>query len=212
MSDVAAIAQSVMEGKVNKIEELIQASLDSGASVNDVLFDGLVSGMTIIGDRFNKEEIYLPEVLFSARAMKAGMEFLEPLMVGAEVTSLGKVVVGTVKSDIHDIGKNFVGVMLKGSGFEVIDLGIDVAPEGFVAAVEEHQASLIAMSALLSTTVPFMKTTIEVLEEAGMKGKVKTMVGGALVTQSYADSIGADGYAPNAPLAAEKAKELLGLT
>jgi 5-methyltetrahydrofolate--homocysteine methyltransferase len=124
---------------------------------------------------------------------------------------MGKVIVGTVQSDIHDIGKNFVGIMLKGSGFEVIDLGINVAPEAFVAAIEEHDARLIGMSALLSTTVPFMKTTIEALAAAGMKGKVKTMVGGALVTQAYADSIGADGYAPNAPMAVGKAKELLGV-
>ena len=169
-----------------------------------------MAGMAVIAERFKKEEIYLPEVLFAARAMKAGMDVLEPLLAGAGVKPVAKMVLGTVKGDIHDIGKNLVGVMMRGAGFEVIDIGIDAPPDKFVAAVRQHRARLVGMSALTGMTMPAMKTTVEAFDAAGLRGQVKIMVGGAIVTQSYADSIGADGYAPDAALAVDKAKQLLG--
>ena len=167
--------------------------------------------MNVVGERFKNNEFYVPEVLIAARAMHAGMDILKPKLAESGVEPIGKVLLGTVKGDLHDIGKNLVAMMLEGAGFEVIDLGIDVPPEKFVQAVNEQGGDVIAMSALLTTTMTQMKTTLEALEEAGVKGKVKTLIGGAPVTQNYADEIGADGYARDAASAADKAKELLGI-
>jgi methylmalonyl-CoA mutase cobalamin-binding domain/chain len=167
--------------------------------------------MGVVGENFKNNVFYVPEVLIAARAMKSGMEILRPKLADAGVEPLGKVALGTVKGDLHDIGKNLVAMMLEGAGFEVIDLGIDVAPEKFIEAVNEQGAQVVAMSALLTTTMPSMKTTIDAMKEAGLEGKVKTLIGGAPVTQRYADEIGADGYARDAASGADKAKELLEL-
>jgi 5-methyltetrahydrofolate--homocysteine methyltransferase len=212
MDELKKIAENIIEGEVDQVKELIQAALDKGIEVEKILNEGLIAGMTVIGEQFKKEEIYLPEVLFAARAMKAGMEILEPLLVSAGAEPKGKIILGTVKGDVHDIGKNLVAIILKGTGFEVIDLGVDIPAEKFIDAAKESGARLIGMSALLGTTMQNMQTTIEALEAAGLKGQIKTMIGGAIVTQSYADKIGADGYAPDAGSAVDKAKELLGLS
>lgn len=212
MNELKEIGENLINGQAPKVRELTQAALDKGIEIERILKEGLIAGMTEVGERFKREEIYLPEVLFAARAMKAGMEVLEPLLLSAGAQPRGKIVLGTVKGDVHDIGKNLVGIMLKGAGFEVIDLGVDIAPERFIDAAREQGARLIGMSALLGTTIPVMKSTIEALEAAGLKGEMRTMIGGAIVTQSYADRIGADGYAPDAASAVDKAKELLGLS
>ncbi len=210
MDTLEAIRENLMKGQVPKVKELIQTALDEGAGVEKILTEGLIAPMSVIGEQFKKEEIYLPEVLFAARAMLAGMDILQPLMAGAGVEPIARVALGTVKGDIHNIGKNLVGIMLKGAGFEVTDLGIGVPPEKFVDAAQEG-ASLIGISALTSTTMLGMKPVIDALEAAGLKDKIKTMVGGAIVTQAYADQIGADGYASDAVSAVARAKGLLGL-
>lgn len=212
MNELKEIGENLINGQAPKVRELTQAALDKGIEIEKILNEGLIAGMMEVGERFKREEIYLPEVLFAARAMKAGMEVLEPLLLSAGAQPIGKIILGTVKGDVHDVGKNLVGIMLKGAGFEVIDLGVDIAPEKFIDAAKEQGARLIGMSALLGTTIPVMKSTIEALEAAGLKGQIRTMIGGAIVTQSYADKIGADGYAPDAASAVDKAKELLGLS
>ena len=212
MNELKEIGENLLNGQAPKVRELTQAALDKGIEIEKILNEGLIAGMMEVGERFKREEIYLPEVLFAARAMKAGMEVLEPLLLSAGAQPIGKIILGTVKGDVHDVGKNLVGIMLKGAGFEVIDLGVDIAPEKFIDAAKEQGARLIGMSALLGTTIPVMKSTIEALEAAGLKGQIRTMIGGAIVTQSYADKIGADGYAPDAASAVDKAQELLGLS
>lgn len=212
MNELKEIGENLINGQAPKVRELTQAALDKGIEIEKILNEGLIAGMMEVGERFKREEIYLPEVLFAARAMKAGMEVLEPLLLSAGAQPRGKIILGTVKGDVHDVGKNLVGIMLKGAGFEVIDLGVDIAPEKFIDAAKEQGARLIGMSALLGTTIPVMKSTIEALEAAGLKGQIRTMIGGAIVSQSYADKIGADGYAPDAASAVDKAKELLGLS
>ena len=203
--------QSLMEGQTQQLVESVQAALDEGVGAEDILNLGLISGMGELGQLFEKKEVYVPELLLAARAMMAAMKLLEPQLMKAEAKAVKvKVVIGTVQGDIHNIGKNLVGIMLKGAGFEVYDLGIDVPPQKFVDAAKEG-AQIVCMSSLLATSLPFMKTTIEALHEAGL-GEIKTMVGGATVTQAYAQRIGANGYASNAAAAANKAKELLNLT
>lgn len=211
MADLSALAENLINGKANEVKELTQKALDDGVPPGEILNEGLIKGMNVVGERFKNNEFYVPEVLIAARAMHAGMDILKPKLVESGVEPIGKVLLGTVKGDLHDIGKNLVAMMLEGAGFEVIDLGIDVPPEKFVQAVNEQGGDVIAMSALLTTTMTQMKTTLEALEEAGVKGKVKTLIGGAPVTQNYADEIGADGYARDAASAADKAKELLGI-
>jgi len=211
MSELQAIAANIIEGQADKVRELTEAALAKGIRVKEVLNEGLIAGMEVVGEKFKREEIYLPEVLFAARAMKAGMELLEPLLADAGVEPIGKIVLGTVQGDVHDIGKNLVAIMLQGAGFKVIDLGTNTPPQRFVDAVKEHRAPLAGMSALVGTTMPFMKTTIEAFQAAGLKDQVKTIIGGAIVTQDYADKIGADAYAPDAATAVDKAKGLLGL-
>ena len=209
MADLSALAENLINGKANEVKELTQKALDEGVSPGEVLNGGLIKGMNVVGERFKNNEFYVPEVLIAARAMHAGMDILKPKLAESGVKPVGRVLLGTVKGDLHDIGKNLVAMMLEGAGFEVVDLGIDVSPEKFVEAVKEG-GDVVAMSALLTTTMTAMKTTLEALEEAGVRDKIKALIGGAPVTQNYADEIGADGYARDAASAADKAKELMG--
>ena len=211
MADLKLIAENVIEGNVEKVKELTKNAIADGVDVATILDDGLIAGMGAIGEQFERREAYVPELLLSARAMRAGMELLEPLLVSSGVQPKGKVVLGTVKGDVHNIGKDLVGIMLKGAGFDIIDLGVDVPPEKFTDVVREGGAGIVGMSGLLTTTLSFMKTTIEALDTAGLMSRVKIMIGGVVVTQDYADRIGADAYAANAAEAVNKAKELLGL-
>lgn len=209
MADLHAVAEAVKTGRAKVVKTLVTDALAEGVSAEVLLNDGLVVGMTELGIMFKNNEVYVPEVLIAARAMKAGTEILKPLLAAANVKTLGSVAIGTVKGDLHDIGKNLVGMMLEGAGFTVIDLGIDVSPEKFMDAVINQGAQIIGMSALLTTTMPSIKDTIEALNASGMRDKVKVMIGGAPVTQSYADEVGADGYSADAASAAELAKELI---
>ena len=207
MADLKALADAVINGDQNKALEITKAAIEEGTAAKDVLDNGLIAGMDVVGDRFKKNEIYIPEVLISARAMKMAMEVLEPELVKAGVEPVGKLLIGTVQGDLHDIGKNLVAMMLKGAGFEVIDLGVDVEPEQFVEQVKAAKAQIIGISALLTTTMPGMEKTIKALKDAGIPAKV--MIGGAPVTKDYADRIGADGYAPDAASAVDLAKSLV---
>lgn len=211
MVNLKDIAENLIKGKAPIVKELTQKAVNEGIPVERILNDGLIGGMSVIGERFKKNEVYVPEVLIAARAMHAGMDILKPLLAKAGIEPIGTVVLGTVKGDLHDIGKNLVGMMLEGAGFKVVDIGIDAAAEKFVEAAKRENAKVIAMSALLTTTMPMMKDVIGAVDKAGLKGKVKTMVGGAPVTQSYADEIGADGFGNDAATAATKAKELMGI-
>ncbi|MBN2313223.1 MAG: corrinoid protein [Sedimentisphaerales bacterium] len=207
MADLKALAEAVIKGDQNTAVEITKAALAEGAPPKQVLDEGLIAGMDVIGARFKKNEVYIPEVLIAARAMKMAMQILEPELVKAGVEPVGKLLIGTVQGDLHDIGKNLVAMMLKGAGFEVIDLGVDVRPEKFVEQVKSSNAQLIGMSALLTTTMPGMEKTIKALKDAGVSAKV--MIGGAPVTQDFADKIGADGYAPDAASAVDIAKSLV---
>jgi len=209
MADLKELAEAVISGNAPRAKELTQQAIDDGTKVQEILDDGLIAGMSEVGDRFKKNIFYVPEVLIAARAMNQAMELLEPQLAEAGVEPIGTVVLGTVKGDLHDIGKNLVGMMLKGGGFKVVDLGVDVPPEKFVAAVQENKAKILGLSALLTTTMVGMKDVIEAVKSAGAADKVKTMIGGAPITQSFADEIGADGYAPDAASAVDKAKELI---
>ena len=192
-----------------RVKELTEQAVEDGG-LSEISLPG-TSGMAVIGERFKNNEVYVPEVLIAARAMKAGMAIIKPLLVEANVEPIGRVVIGTVKGDLHDIGKNLVGMMLEGAGFEVIDVGVDVAPEKFVSVAKEKNAKLIGLSALLTTTMPSMRDTLDKLESEGVRSDIKMMIGGAPVTQRYADEIGADGYAPDASSAVDLAKSLLGI-
>ncbi|HGJ64436.1 TPA: cobalamin-binding protein [bacterium] len=209
MADLSALAESIINGKAKDAKELVQKALDDKVPVSEILNNGLVKGMSVVGEKFKNNEFYVPEVLIAARAMHSGMELLKPLLASSGVEPIGKVAIGTVKGDLHDIGKNLVVMMLEGAGFEVMDLGIDVPPEKFVEAAKQG-AQVIAMSALLTTTMTAMKTTIDALKEAGVRDGVKTLIGGAPVTKNYADEIGADGYARDAASGADEAKKLIG--
>jgi 5-methyltetrahydrofolate--homocysteine methyltransferase len=209
MADLSALAESIINGKAKDAKELVQKALDAKVPVSEILNNGLIKGMSVVGEKFKNNEFYVPEVLIAARAMHGAMDIVKPLLASSGIEPIGVVAIGTVKGDLHDIGKNLVVMMLEGAGFEIMDLGIDVAPEKFVEAAKQG-AQVIAMSALLTTTMTAMKTTIDALKEAGVQDKVKTMIGGAPVTQNYADEIGADGYARDAASGADKAKELLG--
>jgi len=209
MADLQAMAEAVERGDQKAAVEATQAALDGGLAPEKILNEGLIAGMSSIGVRFKNNEVFIPEVLIAARAMGAAMEILEPKLVETGVQPKGKVVIGTVKQDLHDIGKNLVSMMLKGGGFQVTDLGVDVAPEKYVEAVKEKQPQILAMSALLTTTMPNMKAVIEAVKEAGLDG-VKVIVGGAPVTKEFADQIGADGYAADAGSAVDLATDLIG--
>jgi len=201
------ICQALMKGRAPEVKQLVQKALDEGVAPATVLNQGLLQGMGIIGEKFKKNEVYVPEVLIAARAMKSGMEVLKPRLVAAGVQPLATVVIGTVKGDLHDIGKNLVGMMLEGAGFRVVDGGIDVSPEKFVTLAKESGAKVIGVSALLTTTMTNMKMVVDAVKEAGMG--VKVMVGGAPVTQAFCSEIGADGYAADAASAADLARKLV---
>jgi len=209
MADLKQIAESLIQGKGPKVKELAQKAVDGGEDVQKILNEGLLAGMSVVGDKFKKNEFYVPEVLIAARAMRAGMEVLRPLLAEKNIKGQGTVVLGTVKGDLHDIGKNLVGMMLEGVGFEIVDLGIDIAPEKFIQVAKEKNAAIIGLSALLTTTMLAMKDVIEALTSQGLRKKIKIIIGGAPVTQEYGDEIGADGYAPDAASAVDKTKELL---
>ncbi|MGQ9646569.1 MAG: corrinoid protein [Thermodesulfobacteriota bacterium] len=203
------ISEELQKGNSKEVSKLTQEALDAGIPPAKILKDGLIAGMDVVGERFRKDELYIPEVLVAARAMHGGMDVLRPKLVETGVQLIGKVVLGTVKGDLHDIGKNLVGMMMEGGGFQVIDLGIDVPSEKFVEAVSSHKAELLGLSALLTTTMPRMKEVIQSLIAAGIRDKVKVMVGGAPLTEKFAREIGADGYAPDAASAVDMAKSLL---
>jgi 5-methyltetrahydrofolate--homocysteine methyltransferase len=203
------ISQALQKGKAKDVKELVQSALDQGIVAQTILVEGLLSGMGIVGVKFKNNEVYVPDVLIAARAMKAGTEILRPQLAADGVKATGKVVLGTVKGDLHDIGKNLVGMMMESGGLEVVDLGVDVTPEKFAEAVREHKPQVIGLSALLTTTMLAMKDTIEVLKEEGMRDSVKVIVGGAPVTQDFADEIGADGWAPDAASAKDLAQKLI---
>ena len=209
MADLKALSEALINGKRDEVTKLVKELLAANVPVGKILNEGLIAGMAVVGDKFKKNEFYVPEVLIAARAMNAGMAIVEPLLAKAGIKPVAKVCIGTVKGDLHDIGKNLVAMMLKGGGFAVQDLGIDVEPQKYVKAAQEG-CGLVCLSALLTTTMPQMANVIKGLKEAGLKD-VKVMIGGAPVTQKYADEVGANGYAPDAASAVDKARELLGL-
>jgi len=203
------IASRLYEGEKDQVTKLVKQALDQNISPAEILDDGLVKGMDEVGKGFKDGILFVPEVLIAARAMQAGMDLLRPLLVKGNVQRIGKYVIGVMKGDLHDIGKNLVKMMIEGAGFETIDLGTDVHPDTFVDTVKKHKPRIIGMSALLTTTMPHMKTTIDTLESAGLRSTVKVMVGGAPVTASFADQIGADAYAPDAATAVDMARNLI---
>ncbi len=207
MADLQALAEAVIKGDQNTAVEITKTALSEGTAAKNVLDEGLIAGMDVIGARFKKNEVYIPEVLIAARAMKMAMEILEPELAKEGVEPVGKFLIGTVQGDLHDIGKNLVAMMLKGAGFEVVDLGVDIGPEKFVEQAKAADAQVIGMSVLLTTTMPTMEKTISVLKEAGVSAKI--MIGGAPITQGYADKIGAHGYSLDAASAVDMAKELV---
>jgi len=204
------IYDGIIDGDQELVKEKVAAALSQSLNAGTILNEGMVPAMTEVGKLFEEGEYFVPEMLICARAMQAGLSILKPAMIAAKLKSVGKVVAGTVKGDMHDIGKNLVCMMLEGAAFEIYDLGSDVSPQAFVDKVKEVDADFVAMSALLTTTMPNMKTTIEALKEAGLRDRVKVMVGGAPLTQKYCDDIGADGYAADASRAVAVAKSLIG--
>ena len=207
MADFLELNKMVATGKSKAVKELVTAAIEEGSAPKDILEKGLLPGMSEIGEKFKNNEVYVPEVLIAARAMKAGVELLKPHMQTGEMGGAGTAVIGTVKGDLHDIGKNLVKMMLEGKGFEVIDLGADVAPETFIKTAQEENCQIIAISALLTTTMNVMADVVKLAEEAGIRDQVKIMVGGAPLTAAFAQKIGADAYTPDATSAAEVAAE-----
>ena len=210
MPVIFELAEAVIQGEPARVGELTRQQIAAGVAPKTILDDGLIAGMTVVGDRFRVHEIFLPDVLLAAKAMYAGMDELRPLLVRDGIPSLGKVVLGSVKGDLHDIGKNLVGILLKGAGFDVIDLGHDVAPEKMVQTAEEQGAAVIGMSALLTTTMPVMGEVVKHLKATGLAGRVRTVVGGAPVTAAFAKEIGADAYGFDAGNAVDVVKGLIG--
>jgi 5-methyltetrahydrofolate--homocysteine methyltransferase len=210
--DYPRIARALILGDRDTVGRMTREGLDLGLDPKQIIFKGLIPGMDVVGEKFRRNEYYVPQVLLSARAMYAGLDLLKPLITAAATGNeyLATVVIGTAQGDLHDIGKNLVAMMLEGAGFRVLNLGRDVAPEAFCKAVEEHGAHIVGISALMTTTMPAMKRTIDALVRAGLRDRVKVMVGGAPVTQAFADEIGADGYAKDSTLAVVKAKQLVG--
>ena len=203
------LKQSVIDGNQQGAKDLVNKLLAQGEEAKAIIDNALITAMDIVGDKFQNQEFFIPELLVAARAMEGCLSILQPLLAASDVNPAGIFVVGTVKGDLHDIGKNIVAAMMKGAGFEVIDLGVDNEPAKFINAVKERNANVIGLSALLTTTMKSMKDTIEGLKEQGLRDKVKVIIGGAPITEDFAKSIGADGYAPDAALAVKKAKELL---
>ena len=212
MPDYALMNQCLYEGKAKEVEQMTKDALVEGRSVQEVLSEGLIAGMSVVGEDFKHNILYVPEVLIAARAMKAGMSVLKPLLTahGSDIKPAGILIMGTVRGDLHDIGKNLVAAMLEGGGYEVIDLGVNVSPEQFVAAVKDKRVHIVALSALLTTTMPSMKTTIDALQQAGVRDQVKVLIGGAPITKRYADEIGADGFGDSAAGAVALAKHVMG--
>ena len=210
MEILTGIRDALQQGDDQQVRKLTAEALGAGLPAGEVLQQGLLAGMSVVGEQFRLREIFLPDVLLSARAMYAGLDVLRPHLASAGVASRGKVVIGTVKGDLHDIGKNLVGIMLKGAGFEVVDLGHDVAPEAFVDAAVREGATLIGMSALLTTTMTRMRDVVALLRERGLAGRIRTIVGGAPLSSDFAREIGADDYACDAATAVDRVKALLG--
>ena len=211
MNNLRELREAVITGRRGLVVSLVQNALAEGWAADTIVGEALVRAMEVVGEKFSRQEYFLPEMIAAAHAMKAATAELDPLLKGRTSGTIAACVIGTVQGDLHDIGKNLVAVMLEGGRFEVLDLGVDVSPDRFVEAVVEHQPELLGLSALLSTTMPVMQDVIATLERAGVRGTVKVMIGGAPVTQQYADKVGADGYAPDAPSAVRLAKSLLGL-
>jgi len=209
--DLGKMAELLIAGKVEEVGNMTKEALDAGMDPDEVLNKGLIAGMDVVGQRFKACDMFIPEVLRSAKAMSAGMQHLRPVLAEGDTKRAGTLVIGTVEGDLHDIGKNLVGMMFEGAGFNVVNIGIDLKPEVFVEAVKEHKPELVGMSALLTTTMPKMGETINALKEAGVRDQVKIMVGGAPVTEEYAKEIGADLYGANAASSVDKAKAELGL-
>ena len=209
MAVIDEIKEATISGNREKTTTAIDQALADGMAPGEVIQTGLIAAMAVVGEKFKNNEIYVPEMLIAARAMKAGLAKLKPLMVDGDVDALATVVLGTVKGDLHDIGKNLVGIMMEGAGCKIYDLGVDISPEKFTEAVKEHKPQFIGMSALLTTTMPAMKETIEALENAGIRKDVKVLVGGAPVTQKFADEIGADGFAENAAEVVDSIKSMI---
>ncbi len=210
MADFESLANAVIECNLGKALELTQKAVDEGAKPADIINQGLIAGMNVVGQRFRKGDMYVPEVLMAAKAMNEGMNIVKPLLVEGDVPEAGKVILGTVAGDLHDIGKNLVGMMMESGGLQVVDLGVDIAPEKFAEAVRKYKPDVIGLSALLTTTMLVMKDTIEVLQEEGLRDQVKIIVGGAPVTADFAQEIGADGWAPDAASAKDLVLELTG--
>lgn len=210
MADFKQLSEALQNGEIEQVMEFTEQALKDGLMPGKILTEGLIAGMDVVGEKFKNGDMFIPEVLIAAKAMQAGMDILKPKLVETGIKPIGRVALGTVKGDLHDIGKNMVGMMLQGAGFEVIDLGVDCTTEKFVAAASEGEIQLIGMSALLTTTMQNMKDTIQALDSAGLTGKVKTMIGGAVVSEKYASEIGADAYAPDASAAVDKARWLMG--
>jgi 5-methyltetrahydrofolate--homocysteine methyltransferase len=211
MNELRELAQLVEQGQTQRVAALTQELLDKEVGPQTILNEGLIAGMTVVGEKMRGGEMYLPEVLQAASAMHASLNILKPHLIKAGAKPVSKILMGTVKGDMHDIGKNLVGIMLQGAGFEIVDLGLNVPPQKFIEAINAHGPSIVGMSAMLTTTMLNMKTTIEAIAAAGLRTKVKVIVGGAPVSQKFADEIGADGYARDAVLAVDKVKQLLGL-
>lgn len=210
MSILMEVKEATLAGDQGRVSALTKQAIDEGIEADRIIQEGLIAAMVVVGKEFGEGKIYIPEMLIAARAMKSGLEVVKPLLVGGKMKSIAKVVLGTVKGDLHDIGKNLVGMMLEGFGVEVIDLGVDVSPEKFVEALKTHQPQFVCMSALLTTTMTSMEVTIKALEESGLRQNVKVLVGGAPVTQAFADEIGADGFGSSASEAMDLIKEALG--
>ena len=210
MSVLENLKENVIVGNESKVLEYTQKALDEGVDLEKILNDGFIPGMEVVGSKFQANEIYVPEMLISAKAMKAGMKLLEPFLTEAGVEPIGKIVIGTVKGDLHDIGKNLVAMMLEGAGFEVIDAGVDVSAQKFMDLVKENKPDILCLSALLTTTMNEIKNVISSFEEKGLRNDVKILVGGAPLTDDYSTEIGADGYSPDAASAVDLAKKLLG--
>jgi 5-methyltetrahydrofolate--homocysteine methyltransferase len=205
------IADTIIDPDPEEVERLVKEALASGKRPKDIIDNGLIAGMNVVGQRFKENEVFIPEVLMSARAMHAGLEILKPLLTDADAEAKGIFVIATVKGDVHDIGKNLVAMMFEGAGFKVVDLGVDVPKERVVEAVKENNANLVGLSTLLTTGLDAMKETIDALDSSGVRDQVRILVGGAAVTPSGAEKMGADGYAENANLAVDKGKDLLGV-
>ena len=209
MVDLKELSEALFRGDVSRVKEITQRALQKKVNPKEILEQGLIKGMNIVGVKFKNNDIFLPEVLLASQAMYGGLELLQPKLIKDGVKAVGKVIIGTAKGDLHDIGKNLVAMMLRGGGFEVIDLGIDVSPEKFLKATQEHQPDIVGISALLTTTMISMADIVTALEKAELRDKVKIMIGGAPVTQGFADEIGAEGYAPDAASAVDKTRELM---